>query len=186
MTVHSVYHYLGNIVSAATAAVAALVDALKHVNSENDWLCYLDNGGGQIVFLAAGLNAGAEIRDVSAAAEGAYVAIATVKNDLLIKYGDALKFLSATVSDARLKYELNVETDVDGVKASVELYGIKANVSFCDAGAFNSDASGVLDYFPAEICQKYSCVFKAITVSARVKYSVSLYTNSFRAFSGAA
>ena len=44
----------------------------------------------------------------------------------------------------------------------------------------------MLDYLLAEIGQENLDVFKAITVSARVKYSVGLYTNSFRAFSGAA
>lgn len=186
IAVHSVDDYFGNVVSTATAAVAAIVDALKHVYAENYGLCYLDNGCGQVVFLAARLNACAEIRDVSTAAEGAYIAIAAVKNDLLIKHGDALELLSATVSDASLKDELDVETNIDGVKASVKLNGIEADVSFCNAGAFNSDCGSMLDYFFSEICEKYSCVFKAITVSARVKYSVSLYTNSFRAFTGAA
>ena len=46
--------------------------------------------------------------------------------------------------------------------------------------------SCVLNDFFSAICKEYFRVFKAVAVSARVKYSVGFYTNSFLAYAGAA
>ena len=108
------------------------------------------------------------------------------KNNFLFKHRNALKFLRTSVTDASLKNELDVKSDVYRIESSVELYGIKADVRLSNARAFNSYSSGVIDYLLAEIRQENSDVFEAIAVSARVKYSVGLYTNSFLADAGAA
>jgi hypothetical protein len=147
---------------------------------------YINNCCGKVVFLAARRYVSAEISHVAACAEGAYVAISAIKYNLLVEYCYTLKLLRATVSDASLKGKLHEVTDINGVKSSVELYGIKSNARFRDTSTLDSYRTGVVNYFFAKVSEKDFGIFKAITVSARVKYSVSFYTNSFQAFAGAA
>ena len=170
----------------ATAAATTIIDAFKNVHTEHDRLCYLNYCCGYVVFLAAGLNSRAEIRKISAATEGAYVAVTAIKDNLFVEDGNSVKFLRTTVSYASLEYQFNVETNINGVKASVELNGIKAYMGLRDASALNSDSTGVINDLLTEVGQKNPCIFKTIAVSARVKYPVSLYTNSFLAYAGAA
>ena len=146
----------------------------------------INHGCRNVLFLTAGLDVRAEIRKISAGAEDACIAFAAVQNHLLVENGDSFKFLSATVSDARLENQFDEEADIYGIKASVELYGIEADLCLRDAGVLYANRAGVFYDLLAEIGEKHLYVFKAVTVSARVKYSVGLYTNSFQAFAGAA
>lgn len=170
---------------AATAATVVLC-ALEDIYSEHDGIDNLDHCRGYVLFLAAKLYLRAEIREVTARTEEACVAFASVKDHSLIQYGNSFEFLRSAVADAGLEGQLYVKADIYRVKASVELYGIKADVCLCYAGILYSYCGCVIDYFFSEICKEYLSVFKAVAVSARVKYSVGFYTNSFLAYAGAA
>jgi hypothetical protein len=129
---------------------------------------------------------GAKVRKITCAAEYIGVALASVKNNALIKNSNSLKFLSATVSDTSLENELYVKADIYRIEAFVELYGIKADMSLGYTSALNSYSTGVFHYFFSVIRQEHLDVFKTVAISARVKNPARFYTNSFLAYAGAA
>ena len=55
-----------------------------------------------------------------------------------------------------------------------------------DTSAFHTYRTCVLNDLLAKISQEHLHVFKSVTVSARIKYPVGLYTYSFLAYAGAA
>jgi hypothetical protein len=185
ISVHRVSNRFGNI-AGATAATAAVVCGFQNVYVKHNGVNGFNNRGGNALFLTARFDMRAEIGEITSGAENAGVAFAAIENDLLIKDCNALEFLCASVSDASLKYEFDVEADIYGIKASVKLNGIEADLCLSDAGALYSDCACMLNDLLSEVREKNLHVFKAVAVSARVKYSVGLYTNSFQAFAGAA
>ena len=184
-TVHCGCDRFGNVVRTATAATVVL-GALEDIYSKYNGVDDLNYCCGDVLFFTAELNLRAEIGEVSAGAEYAYVAFSSIKNDSLIQYGNSLKFLRSSVADASLECQLYIKADGYCVKASVELYGIKADVRLCYAYALYPYCGCMIDYFFPEVGKEYFGVFKAVAVSARVKYPVGFYTNSFLAYAGAA
>jgi hypothetical protein len=163
-----------------------VIIGLEYIDAEHDGFYDLYNGRRYVLFLAARLDMGAEVGKITITAENAYIAFAAVEYNLLVEHRKSVKFLRASVADAGFKYKLDVKTDVYCVESAVELYGIKAYLCLSDTSAFHSHRACVFNYFLSAIGQKDLYVFEAVTVSARVKYPVGFYTNSFLAYAGAA
>ena len=89
---------------------------------------HLNYCDGNVGRRAARLGNGAVIRGVGAALENAYVALTSVKNDLLFKYRYTLKFLRASSAETSLKYKLDIKFDSYGIKSSVEFYRLYTDV----------------------------------------------------------
>ena len=80
-------------------------------------------------------------------------------------------------ADAGLEDELDVEADVDGVEAAVELDGVDADVGPGDAGILDPYLGGVLDDILSQIGQEDADVLEAVAVTAGVQNAVGLHAD---------
>ena len=169
-----------HVAGAATTANGLVAGRLQHADTEDDGIYRLDHGGGQATFLVAGLGLGAEAGGIYVGAEDGHAGIATKQHDLLFQHGDAIKFLGATGTDAPLQNEFDVEANVDGVKAAVELNGIDADIRPGDRGTLDTDLAGVLDDILAEVGEEHAHVLVTVAVAAGVHDAVGLHAHAPR------
>lgn len=161
----------GNIT--ATTATVALGGCFKNLGTKYDGIHNLHNGNGRVGGTAAKLRCRAKIV-VGRALEDTDIALAAKENNLFLQYRNALKFLNSAGADAGLKGELDVEFDVDGVKAAVEGNGRNVDLRPCDAGIFDADVGRVCNDIVAEVTQKHTDVLKAIPIATGVENAVCL------------
>ena len=161
----------GNIT--ATTATAALGGRFKDLGTKYDGIHNLHNRNRGVGGAATKLRCAAKII-VGRAFENADIALTAKKNHLLFKYRDSLKFLNSSGADASLEGELDIELDVDGVKAAIEGDGRDVDLCPSDAGVFDADVGCVRHDIVAEIGQKYTDVLKAIPIATGVENAVCL------------
>jgi hypothetical protein len=172
----------GNVTGAAAAAHGLGAGGLQNADTQHDGIHDLHNGGGNAPLLVAGLGLGTEGGTVSAGAEDVHRGVSSEENDLLFQYSDTVKLgglcpCGTAHADASLEDELDVEADVDGVEAAVELDGINADVGPGDAGILDTDLGGVLDDLLTQIGEKDTYVLIAVPIAAGVQNTVGLHTN---------
>ena len=108
--------------------------------------------------------------------------IAAEQHHLLFQHGNAVELgglrpRRTAYADAGLEDELDVEADVNGVEAAVELDGVNADVSPGDAGVLDADLSGVLDDLLTQIGEKDTDVLIAVPIAAGIQNAVGLHAN---------
>ena len=126
------------------------------------------DGGGLVLCAAIRLGTGAKALAHSVALEYADIAFSAVQDHSLFQHGNALKLLGTPVGNARLKGDLYIKTHGNGMKSTVELDGVNADISPNDFCTSCSDRSRALQNVVAEIRKVNTHVFKAITVSAGI------------------
>ena len=80
-------------------------------------------------------------------------------------------------ADAGLENELDVEADVNGVEAAIELDGVDPDVGPGNAGVLDPHLGGAVDDLPTQVGQKYADVLEAVAVAAGVQDAVGLHAN---------
>ena len=171
------YNGRGNIAGAAAATNGLRANGLQNANPENNRIYGFHNCGGDTALLVAGLGFGTEGGAIGTGTEDAHRAVASEQHNLLFQHGNAVEFPGLPGAEASFKNELDVEANVDGVEATIELDGINANVSPGDAGVLDTDLSRVLNDFLAEIGQEYAHVFKTVAVATGIQNAVGLYAD---------
>ena len=178
-------HARANVVGNVTAATAAMAFVLLFdARSKYDRINDLDNSDRYVSALPARTRLGAVIGAVGIAFENVDVAFAAVKNHLFLKNSDAVKLLTSSATDARLKVKLHVETNVHAVKAAIKGHGVDVDRGPLNGGAFYSNTSGSFQNIVAKIRQKDPHVFKAISVTARIQYAIGFDTDHFPSATG--
>ena len=142
----------GNIVATAATATARL---FRFTNSrvQNNGVDYLHDGNGNVFRRAAGLGKRTIIRGVGITLENADVAFASVKDYLLLQYGDSFKFLTPSATQACLEYDLNIEFDRYRIESAIKSNGIDPDIGPCDARALRANIGGVLQHIVSKIGQ---------------------------------
>ena len=167
----------GDVAGAATTANRLGAGRLQNPHAEDDGVNSLHHGGGYAPLLVAGLRLGAEGGSVRAGTENAHRAVAAKEDDLLFQHCDPVKLPRLTCTQTGLEDELDVEADVDGVKASVEADGVDADVGPGDAGILDANLGGALNDVPTEVGQKDPYVLKAVAVAAGIQNAVGFNTD---------
>lgn len=170
---------LGNV-ARTTAAGAAFLHVLHHLDTKHDGVNYLNDRLRHVLFAANCYGSRAEIIAALTGFEDIDVALAAVKHYGLFKHGNSLEFLGSAV-DACFKDGLNIEANGNRIKAPVELYGFNIDMCPTNLGAFYTNVSGMLNDFLTEISQEDAYVFEAIAVSARVQDAIGFNTHRFLA-----
>lgn len=169
---------LGNVIAAATAATAAVV-SLAHLGRENDGVYYLNDRRGHVLRRAYRLGDSAVVREIRTALEHAYVALSAKENYALFKNCNSLEFLASSAAKTRLKGDLDVELDADGVKAAVELDRIDGNIGPGDTGILCPDVRGMLNDIVSEVGKQNLHVLEAVAVAAGIEDAICLDANRF-------
>ena len=152
--------------------------------TQNNRIDDLHHRNRYIAALSAGAGLGTEIGCVGVALENVDVALAAIKNDALFQDCHALEFLASSIAYASLQIKLDVKTDVDRIKAAIELDGVDMDGRPADRGALDADATGALQDLVAEVGQKHPYVFKAVTVAAGIQDTVGFNADHFASASG--
>lgn len=168
----------GDVSCTATTANRFGDVRFKHFDPQHDRLYDFYHGCGNDVFFVARLRLGTKSRAVAAAAENADIALTAPKHDLLFKHSDAVKFLALAGANATLEDDFDVKTDGDGVKTTVELDGVDADIRPSDRGIFGSDLGGMVDDILTYVGEEYFDIFKAISVTARVEHTMCFDADS--------
>lgn len=105
-----------------------------------------------------------------------YVLLSPKQNNLLINCRNALKLLRFIASYASFKSDLNIISDIYGVKSAVKANSVYTYICPCNISVLCSDITGTADNITAVIAQAYSDILKAVSVSATVIYPVRLNT----------
>ena len=169
---------LGNVCT-ATAATAAAVVSLAHLGRENDGVYYLYDRRGHVLRRAYRLGDSAVVREIRTALEHAYVALSAEENYALFKNCNSLEFLTSSTAKTRLKGDLDVELDADGIKAAVELDRIDGNIGPGDAGILRPDVRGMLNNIVSEVGKQNLHVLEAVAVAAGIEDAICLDANRF-------
>lgn len=115
----------------------------------------------------------------NAAAINADAPLTAVKNDFLFDNSDAIKFLSAAHMYTPLKGKFYIKADRHLIKATIELNRIYSYAGPKYVRTLGSDVIRAIDDLLTKLGKIYSNIFKAIFIAARVKDSVSIYTDGF-------
>ena len=170
---------LGDVVDTATAAGLALL-GLRDLNAQCDRVGHLAHHGRRVAFgIFVILRCFAEAGAARFTSENVHVALASVKNDLLFGYGDTVKLLSLSGTQASFKAYTCIESYGDLIEAAIELYRFKIKAGPDDLGAFDFDARRLFYYLLTEAREIYPDILKAILVTAAVKNSVTVNTDVF-------
>ena len=169
---------LGNVVAAATTATAAVI-SLAHLGRENDGIYYLYDRRGHVLRRAYRLGDSAVVREIGTALEHAYVALSSEENYALFKNCNSLKFLTSSATKTRLKGDLDVELDADGIKSAVELDRIDGNIGPGNAGILCPDVRGMLNDIVSEVGKQNLHVLEAVAVAAGIEDAICLDANRF-------
>ena len=161
-----------NVVAGTNATASAFF--VHDLNTENDGINHLNNGGGKTAARGAGLGERAKACVFGIASENVDRALTAVKHDVLVKHRHTVKLLRTAAADAGLKGHTNEITDRDRMKAAVELYRIDADRGPNYLGFLGANGAGAGDYVVAESGEENANVFKAIAVAAGVEYTVGL------------
>ena len=173
----------GNIT--ATTATAALGGSFKDLGTKYDGIHHLHNRNWCVRHAATELRCTAKVV-VGRALEHADIALTAKENDLLFQYCDAFEFLNAPGADTSLEAELDIEFDVDGIKAAIEGDGIDVDLRPGDAGALDTNVGCVLHNVIAKIGQKHTDMLKAIPIPTRVENTIGFDTDHVSAGRGSA
>jgi hypothetical protein len=177
---------LGNISATAARAARGTAYLFKNSGRKNDRIYNLYHSLGNVLGSAAGLGKIAKAICAGSASEYAYVALSSVKNNLLLYYCDTFEILASSLSYASLKHELDEKSYGNGIKALVESNGIDIDISPCYRCLFGTNVSGPFYNIVTHIGKINANVFKAVAISTRIENSVGLNTNSFFAVSRSA
>ena len=169
---------LGDVVAAATTATAAVV-SLAHLGRENDGVYYLNDRRGHVLRRAYRLGDSAVVREIRTALEHAYVALSAEENYALFKNCNSLEFLASSAAKTRLKGDLDVELDADGIKAAVEFHGIDGNIGPGNAGILCPDVRGMLNDIVSEVGKQNLHVLEAVAIAAGIEDAICLDANRF-------
>ena len=175
---------VGNIAGAAATA-AAILNVLHNPNAKHDRINHLDHSLRHVSLTADGNGASTEIVRAFARLKNADVAFATVQYDVLFKNGNPLELLRPCVN-ARLKSQLDIKANGDGIKSTVKLYGLDRNIRPANLSTFHANIRRVLNDLLPVIGQIYAYVLKAITIPAGIQNSVGFDTNGFLGVTGIA
>ena len=174
LTVENAVDSVGKLVALATTSTTT--NALLNLSTENNRLYSLDDRSGIVV------TDGIEIADVAIVVVGTggirgNVSFSTVENYILFQSGDALEGLTSANSEASLKLEEDVISDVDLIKSVIERNLIYTDVSpenLCALG-LNVGRSG--ENFLSEGSKIYTCILVAISVTATIENPFSVYAH---------
>ena len=134
---------------------------------------------GNVLRRAARLGNCAIIGSVGIALEHAYVALSAEENYALFKNCNSLKFLTSSAAKTRLKGDLDVELDANGIKAAVELDRIDGNIGPGNAGILCPDVRGMLNDIVSEVGKQNLHVLEAVAVAAGIEDAICLDANRF-------
>lgn len=171
-----------HVAGAAAAANRLVAERLQHPHTQHDGLHHLDHGGGDTPLLVAGLRLGAEGGAVRTGTEHTHRGIAAEEHDLLFQNSDPVEFgglgaAAVTAADASLENELDVEADVNGVEATIELDGIQTDIGPGDAGILDPNLGGAVNDLPTQIGEKNADVLKAIAIAAGIQDTVGFHAH---------
>ena len=164
---------LGKIIGAATALAAIRLD-LADTGIQNDGIHHLDHGGRYILGAATGLGHRAEIGRVGVTLEHADIVLAAVKNHVLFHNGDTVEFLRSSGAYARLKGQLDIETDGHGIKTAVETDGIDPHKRPSDTRILDTNGRSMFYDLIPDVGQENANILKAISVAARIQNAIGL------------
>lgn len=160
-----------------TAVAAALaLHGLDHLAAEHNGICNLAYCDGQVTRCLDIAGAGAEIITVLLGAENLHAAFRAKENDSLFGDGDTLKFNGLSGADTAFEYKLGVKTNVNAVKAAIELNRLNRKLCPNDACGFNADVVGFFYNVLTAAGQKNAYVFIAVLVTAAVEYTIDIYS----------
>ena len=168
---------MGNVTGTAAATNGLGTNGLQYTSAQNDGIYGLHHSGGNATLLVARLGLGAEGGAVRAGAEYADGAVPAKENHLLFQHGNAVEFPGLPGAEASLENELDVEADVYGVEAAVELDGVDADVGPGNAGVLDPYLGGVLDDLLTEIGQKHPHVLVAVPIPAGIQNTVGFHAD---------
>ena len=174
---------LGNVTT--TAATAAFVWCFQDLGTKYNGIHHLHNGNRCVGCVATELGRRAKVV-VWRASEDADIAFTAEKNDLLFQYRNAFKFLDPSYVDAGFKAKLDIEFDIDGVKAAIEGNGCDVDLCPCDTSTLDTDVGCVRDNVVAKIRQQHADIFKAIPIPTGVENTVGLNADRVSADRGGA
>ena len=174
--VHTCEDLLRDVGTSAAALSAVISNAAgKHDRIDN--FAYRRRGV-RTVIRGGGIGA-AEAVYVGIAAEYTDLSFPSVEDHALFTYCYSFEFFRSSLSHTPLAIEFCIESYVDLIEASVELYGFNVYATVDYSRRFYSDGGRVFDYTLTAFCQKYSGVFKAVLIAAAVKDPVAVYSRVF-------
>ena len=167
----------GKLVGVAEATTA-LILASYYAKVESNWVCNLAYRKGEISALAFSEGSGYTAGFSVTRTENTDVSFATVENYLLVTYGKTLKFGYLARTHTRLKRQLDVKTNVHGIKSAIEFYRLYAERGADYLGVFYANIARFLYYLLTAFVKEYLNVLKAVLILAAVKNSC--YVKDYR------
>ena len=161
---------VGKLVGVAEATTALLL-ASYNAEVERDGVCYLAYGKGKISALAFAKGSRSTAGFSVARTENADVSFTAVENYLLITYGKTLKFGYLTRAQTRFERQLDVKTNVYGIKSAIEFYRLYAERGADYLGVLYANIARFLYDLLTAFVKEYLNVLKAVLVSATIKDS---------------
>ncbi len=173
--------YLFGDISARAASEEILTSAFTNAYVKDNRVNNLNNGGGKIACGLAKIRSVAETADTVVALEYIYITLTSVKDNGFFNNDETEETAWFAEANAGFKFKLYVKSDADFIKSTIEFNGVNSDVACNDRCTYNTDVGCAFNKLLSVRSKKNSNIFKAVTVTATVKYVTCIYNDRFAA-----